>query len=62
MAKAPGKSDREGISLIEIMDLFPTEQSAIDWFEAHMWPDGRCCGHCGSTRTNAVPSLSPVHS
>ena len=60
MAKAPGKNDREGISLIEIMDLFPTEQSATEWFEAHVWPDGRCCGHCGSTATKAVPSGKPM--
>ena len=48
---APGKAHREGITLVALMDLFPTEDAATRWFEAHVWPTGRCCGHCGSTRT-----------
>ena len=48
---APGKAHREGITLIALMDIFPTEEVATQWFEAHVWPAGRCCGHCGSTRT-----------
>ena len=49
--KAPGKSYREHLSLIELMDMFPDEAAATAWFEGIYWPDGRCCGHCGSTRT-----------
>ena len=48
---APGKAHREGITLVALMDLFLTEEAATRWFEAHVWPTGRCCGHCGSTRT-----------
>ena len=48
---APGKAHRKGITLIEIMDLFPDEASAVQWFESQVWPNGRCCGKCGSTRT-----------
>ena len=48
---APGKAHREGISLITLMEMFPDEEAATKWFEAYMWPEGRCCGHCGSTRT-----------
>ena len=50
--KSPGKSDREGISLVQLSDLFPTEESAREWFEARIWPSGRHCPHCGSTRTH----------
>ena len=50
--KAPGKSDREGISLMALADMFPTEESAREWFEACVWPDGRYCPQCGSTRTH----------
>ena len=50
--KAPGKSDREGISLMALADMFPTEKSARDWFEARVWPDGRYCPKCGSVRTH----------
>ena len=48
----PGKSDREGITIIELGDLFPTEGSAREWFEKQIWPDGRHCPHCGSVRTH----------
>ena len=48
---APGKAHREGITLITLMEMFPSEEAATRWLEAHVWPGGRCCGHCGSTRT-----------
>ena len=60
MQKAPGKAYREGISIIELMDVFPTEKAATEWFEAQVWPTGRCCGHCGSTRTKDVPNAKPM--
>ena len=25
--------------------MFPTEESAREWFEARVWPDGRYCPH-----------------
>ena len=50
--QAPGKSDREGVTLVQLADMFPTEESAREWFEARVWPDGRCCPHCGSVRTH----------
>ena len=49
--KAPGKSHREGISLIEIMDMFPDDETARKWFEESRWPDGKPhCHRCGSDR------------
>ena len=39
--KAPGKSHREGISLIELTEMFPDEASAVCWFEQIRWPDER---------------------
>ena len=50
--QVPGKSDREGISLMALADMFPDEDSARLWFEAHVWPNGRFCPSCGSTRTH----------
>ena len=50
--QAPGKSGREGITLVELCDMFPTEESAREWIEARVWPDGRYCPQCGSTRTH----------
>ena len=48
---APGKSYREHLSLMQLFDMFPDEAAAREWFESIYWPEGRCCGHCGSTRT-----------
>ena len=49
---APGKSDREGITMVQLCDMFPDEDSARKWFESRVWPDGRYCPHCGSVRTH----------
>ena len=50
--KAPGKSSREGITLVQLCDMFPDEDSARAWFESRLWPEERHCPHCGSTRTH----------
>ena len=57
--KAPGKSHREGIGIEELFDLFPDEESAIGWFEAIRWPNGRHCPHCGSIDTKIKPGGKP---
>ena len=49
--KAPGKSHRDGLSIIELTNMFPTEEAATLWFEDVLWGNERCCGHCGSVRT-----------
>lgn len=49
MAKnAPGKHFREGMSLIEVMRMFPDDKTAEDWFVEQRWPNGVHCPHCGS--------------
>lgn len=59
--KAPGRSDREGISLIELYDMFPTETAAVSWFESIRWPTGeKWCPRCGSDETAAVASGKPM--
>ena len=58
--KAPGKADRKGISVIELTEMFPHEQAAVEWFEAIQWPGGRYCGHCGSVTTKPVPNQKPM--
>ena len=49
---APGKHFREGITLMQLADMFPDEGAARSWFEGLVWPDGRHCPRCGSTRTH----------
>ena len=46
-----GRSERQGITLLQLFEMFPDEASARAWFEETRWPDGRACGKCGSTRT-----------
>jgi len=62
--KAPGKVFRKGITLFELMDMFPDEASAEAWFEEARWgeagkPD-HCplCGECDKVRP--VPSRKPL--
>ena len=58
--KAPGKFHREGITLFELMDMFPTEKAATRWFEDVFWRGGRHCGKCGSVNTREVPNAKPM--
>lgn len=60
MTKAPGKAHRKSISLMELTEMFPNEASAVAWFEAICWPDGRHCGKCGSVNTREVPNAKPM--
>jgi len=44
-----GKYYREGLSLIELFQMFPDDKFAEDWFIQVRWPEGVHCPHCGST-------------
>ena len=57
--KAPGRSDRNGIDIVKLFDMFPDEESAVKWFESIRWSEGRHCPHCGSTDTKVKPSGKP---
>ena len=55
----PGKSYRKGISLIQIVKMFDTEEKAEAWFIAQRWPDGPVCPFCDSERVSPRPSRKP---
>ncbi len=55
-----GKSFRKGIGIIELLELFPDEDTALDWFESIRWPEGRTCARCGGERTSEVPNAKPM--
>ena len=46
--KGPGRSDREGLSIVELVRLFPDDDAGRRWFETVFWPRGPYCPHCGS--------------
>lgn len=58
--QGPGKAYRKGISVIELGEMFPDEQSARQWFENILWPTERFCPRCGSLSTSPVPSEKPM--
>ena len=61
MANAPGRSHRKGISLIELAEMFPDENAAVEWFEAWHWPNGEIvCTRCGSLNAYRVKSGKPM--
>ena len=57
---APAKACREGMTVVQLMDMFPTEEAAVAWFESVIWPDGRHCPKCGGTETREVPNAKPM--
>jgi len=64
MPNAPGKSYREGISLIEVFGMFPDDLIAEQWFERRRWGESGRPGHCpicGSVeKIRAVVSRDPL--
>ncbi len=46
--KAPGKSHRKGLTITDLMKMFPYDATAEKWFAEQHWPDGPYCPHCGS--------------
>lgn len=46
--KAPGKAFREGVSIMDMMKMFPDDATAEKWFIEKRWPIGVCCPECGS--------------
>ena len=49
----------EGISIEQLFDMFPDEQSAVDWFENLYWGpkhEDRYCPRCGSDDTYRTKS------
>ena len=57
--KGPGKAYRRGVSLLEAVKQFDTEEKAEAWFVAQRWPDGVACPKCGSDNVAAVASHKP---
>ena len=58
--KAPGKSSRQGITLVQLMEMFPDEATAHAWFVKRRWgTTGRFCPRCNSSETQGTPGIMP---
>ena len=59
--KAPGRSDREGLSVFQLFQMFPDEAASRKWLEDIRWANGeRNCPHCGSLNTAHVKNENPM--
>ena len=58
--RGPGKSFRKGISLLEVIQRFDTEEKAEQWFVGQRWPNGIACPHCGSVKVSTVTNRKPM--
>ena len=59
----PSQSHREGISLIQLFEMFPDDATAEAWFVAQRWPNGIACPQCGgmAISTTANHPTMPYH-
>ena len=55
----PGKSYRKGITLIDAVKKFDTEEKAETWFLEQRWSSGVACPFCGTLNVAAVASRKP---
>ena len=58
--KAPGRSYRTGMTVMELLKMFPDDATAEAWFEKQRWAEGRFCPECGSVNTVSVTSRKPM--
>ncbi len=57
--KGPGKAYRKGMTLIDVVKKFDTEEKAEAWFIEQRWPDGVTCPFCQSTEVSPRPTRKP---
>ena len=55
----PGKSFRQGITLIEAVKQFGDEEAAEVMFIEARWPNGVACPTCGSLNVQERPTRKP---
>lgn len=48
-----GKSYRKGLTMMDVIDKFPTEEKAKAWLTAERWPEGPVCPYCHSDNVQA---------
>ena len=56
---APGKHERHGLSLVELIGMFPDDATAERWFVQARWPEGVRCPECESHNIQERPTRKP---
>lgn len=51
---------RRGVSLVELLELFPDDRAAEAWFESRRWASGIYCPDCGSSRYSNIRDRKPM--
>lgn len=59
MQKGPGKAYDKGLSLVDIVKKFDTEEKAEEWFIAQRWQDGITCPFCHSQEVSERHKRKP---
>ena len=49
MSKAPGRTEREGMTVMDLIRVFPDDKTAEKWFESNIWGGKPRCPRCGGT-------------
>ena len=57
--RAPGRSERIGITLPELFRMFPDDETAEAWFIKVRWPDGVFCHECGGFNIHLRKNRKP---
>ena len=55
----PGKAYRKGMTLMDAVKQFDTEEKAEQWFIPQRWPDGVTCPACDSKEVSPRPTRKP---
>ena len=50
---APGQAHRDGITLVDLIRLFPDDATAEAFFADERWPNGAACPRCGSVNVQS---------
>ena len=58
--KGPGRAERQGVSVVELFEMFPNDAAAEQWFEQQRWPNGITCPRCDSKRHSVIASRKPM--
>ncbi len=57
-----GKSYRKGLTLFDVIGMFPDEDTAKQWLSKVRWPDGPVCPHCHSDNVQSnIKHKSMMH-